>query len=102
MLGVANFLDMDVYTHILPLMGKMVLIFAIVQVLDNNIFQTVIFSNSVKAHPIEIFLVIVLAGSLAGVVGMIFAVPIYTVLRIVGRHFFSQFRIVKSLTQNMD
>jgi predicted PurR-regulated permease PerM len=102
MLGIANFLDMDVYSHLLPLIGKMLLVFAIVQILDNNIFQTVIFSNSVKAHPIEIFLVIVLAGSLAGVVGMIFAVPIYTVLRIVGRHFFSQFRIVKELTQNMD
>lgn len=102
MLGIANFLDLDVYTYILPMMGKMLIVFAIVQVLDNNIFQTVIFSNSVKAHPIEIFLVIVIAGSLAGVVGMIFAVPVYTVLRVIGRHFFSQFRIVRSLTQNMD
>jgi predicted PurR-regulated permease PerM len=102
MLGVANYLEADVYTSILPLMGKMSIVFIIVQILDNNIFQTVIFSNSVKAHPIEIFLVIVVAASIAGVVGMIFAVPVYTVLRIIGRHFFSHFKVVKSLTQNMD
>jgi len=102
MLGLANSLEMDVYTHTLPLMGKMLLVFWITQLLDNNIFQTVIFSNSVKAHPIEIFLVIVLAGSIAGVTGMIFAVPVYTVLRIIGKHFFSHFKIVRSLTQNMD
>lgn len=102
MFGLANSLDMDIYAHTLPLMGKMLIVFWITQILDNNIFQTVIFSNSVKAHPIEIFLVIVLAGSIAGVTGMIFAVPVYTVLRIIGKHFFSHFKIVRSLTQNMD
>lgn len=100
-MGISNHLDADVYMVILPLMGKMALVFAIVQIIDNNVFQTVIFSNSVKAHPIEIFLVIVLAGSIGGIGGMIFAVPIYSVLRIIGKQFFSHFKFIRSLTQNI-
>lgn len=100
-LGISNYLEMDLYTTILPLMGKMAIVFAIVQILDNNIFLTVIFSTSTHAHPIEIFIVIVLAGSLFGIIGMIFAVPIYTFIRIIARHFLSQFKVVKSLTQDM-
>jgi predicted PurR-regulated permease PerM len=100
-MGVSNYLEADVYLVILPLIGKMALVFAIVQIIDNNIFQTVIFSNSVKAHPIEIFLVIVIAGSLGGIGAMIFAVPVYSVLRIIGKQFFSHFKFIRSLTQNI-
>jgi len=99
-IGITNYLEMDLYTVILPLVGKMVIVSAVVQIIDNNILQTVIFSNSVKAHPIEIFLVIVVAGSLAGIGGMICAVPLYSVLRVIAKNFFSHFRFIKSLTQN--
>lgn len=58
-------------------------LFAVVQLLDNIVFQPLIFSNSVGAHPLEIFLVISIAGTLLGVGGMIFAVPAYSILRIV-------------------
>jgi len=58
-------------------------LFAVVQLLDNIVFQPIIFSNSVGAHPLEIFLVISVAGTLLGVGGMIFAVPAYSILRIV-------------------
>lgn len=100
-MGISNYLDADVYATILPLMGKMALVFWITQLLDNNIFQTVIFSNSVKAHPIEIFLVIVLAGSMSGIVGMIFAIPVYSVLRIIAKQFLGQFKMIRSLTQDI-
>jgi predicted PurR-regulated permease PerM len=65
------------------------------------LLQPFIFSNSVKAHPLEIFLVILVAGSVSGIVGMIIAIPVYTVIRIVAREFFSRFRIVKQLTDKM-
>jgi predicted PurR-regulated permease PerM len=58
-------------------------LFAVVQLLDNIVFQPLIFSNSVGAHPLEIFLVISIAGTLLGVGGMVFAVPAYSILRIV-------------------
>ena len=53
------------------------------------------------AHPIEIFLVIIMAGSVAGITGMILAIPAYTVIRIVARQFFSQSKLVRGLTRNI-
>jgi predicted PurR-regulated permease PerM len=58
-------------------------LFAVVQLLDNIVFQPFIFSNSVGAHPLEIFIVISIAGTLLGIVGMIFAVPAYSIVRVV-------------------
>lgn len=89
------------FTGLLPLVGKMVLVFAIAQTLDNLVLQPLIFSKSVKAHPIEIFVVILAAGSISGVVGMIVAIPVYTILRIFLREFFAEFKVVKKLTENI-
>ncbi|MBN2610107.1 MAG: AI-2E family transporter, partial [Bacteroidales bacterium] len=61
-----------------------------------------IFSKSINAHPMEVFLVILIAGHLAGVIGMMLAIPAYTVLRGFAREFFYQFRVVKHLTKRMD
>jgi predicted PurR-regulated permease PerM len=52
------------------------------QLLDNFIFQPLIFSKSIKAHPLEIFLVVIAAGTLYGVIGMLIAIPAYSVIRI--------------------
>jgi len=70
----------------------------IVQFIDNMIFQTIIYSNSIKAHPLEIFFVTMIAGSLAGIPGMILGIPAYTVLRVIASEFLSEFKVIKSLT----
>jgi len=62
---------------------KIVSVFAVVQIIDNIVLQPLIFSKSVKAHPLEIFVIIFAGASLAGVVGMIAAIPAYTILRVV-------------------
>jgi predicted PurR-regulated permease PerM len=85
-----------------PLMMQMAGVFVIVNLLDAMLFQPFIYSNSVKAHPLEIFLVIMIAGSIAGIPGMMLAIPSYTVLRIIAKEFFNKFYIVKSLTKNID
>lgn len=69
--------------------------------LDDFVLQPTLYSSRVKAHPLEVFLVILLAGSAAGVVGMLLAIPAYTVLRVFAKEFFSQFSLVKKLTQNV-
>ena len=76
--------------------------FSFAQLLDNFIFQPYIFSNSVNAHPLEIFLVILSAGTLAGVVGMILAVPTYSLIRIIAKEFYSKFTLVQTMTKSMD
>jgi predicted PurR-regulated permease PerM len=100
-IGIANNLEMDLKTEILPLTGYMLLVILIVQLLDNNLLQPVIFSSSVKAHPLEVFLVIMIAGTLAGIPGMILAVPAYTVIRVFAKEFFNKFRVVKKITENI-
>jgi predicted PurR-regulated permease PerM len=69
--------------------------------IDNSVLQPFFFGKSVKAGPVEIFLVIIAAGFIGGVIGMIVAVPAYTILRIVAREFLSEFRIVQKLTDHI-
>jgi predicted PurR-regulated permease PerM len=100
-LGVASHLNLELSTQLLPLIGYMVLVFAVTQLTDNMVFQPLIFGTSVYAHPIEIFIVIMMAGSLAGIVGMILAIPTYTVIRVFAKEFFNNFRVVQKLTEKI-
>jgi predicted PurR-regulated permease PerM len=100
-LGVATHLDLDFTTQLVPLIGYMALVFIVTQLMDNTVFQPVIFGTSVYAHPIEIFIVIMMAGSLAGIVGMILAIPTYTVIRVFAKEFFNNFRVVQKLTEKI-
>ncbi len=74
-------LNMEYDVYIL-FIGKILGVFGIVQLSDNLLFQPIIFSKSVKAHPLEIFVVIFVAATIGGATGMILAIPGYTVLRV--------------------
>ncbi len=78
-----------------------VIVFGVIHLIDNIVFQPLIYSNSVNAHPLEIFLVILIAGSIAGILGMLLAIPTYTVLRVFAKEFFNNFRVVQKLTENI-
>lgn len=95
-------INMDFMNYTLPLLGYTILVFLIVQLIDNILFQPLIYSSSVKAHPLEIFLVILAAGSIAGILGMILAIPVYTILRVIAREFFDNMKLVKQITKNLD
>lgn len=102
LIGATININSDFMSQTLPLMGFMVVVFASVQVLDNILFQPLIYSSSVKAHPLEIFLVIMAAGSMAGILGMILAIPVYTILRVIGKEFFDNMKIIRKLTENLN
>jgi predicted PurR-regulated permease PerM len=91
----------DFQTEILPTTTYVLVGFFIVQLIDNNINQPLIFSNSVKSHPLEIFLVILTAGFLSGITGMIVAVPVYTILKVIGKEFLPNNKIIQLLTKNL-
>jgi predicted PurR-regulated permease PerM len=74
---------------------------SLVQVIDNNISSPLIFSKSTNSHPLEIFLVILMAGILFGITGMIIAVPFYTSLKVIGKEFFPENTIIKAFTKNL-
>lgn len=88
-------------TELLWLAGKMMIVFGVMQTLDNIVLQPLIYSQSVKAHPLEIFLVILMAGNVAGIAGMILAIPAYSIGRVFVGEFFNQFKVVKALTSEV-
>tara|TARA_R100001369_G_scaffold69734_1_gene97364 strand:- start:2007 stop:3095 length:1089 start_codon:yes stop_codon:yes gene_type:complete len=91
----------DFSSVILPKTGYVMIGFIIGQLVDNFFSQPFIFSSSVKSHPLEIFLIIIIGGLLLGVTGMIIAVPGYTAIKVILKEFFSENKIVKSLTKNL-
>ena len=72
------------------------------QLVDNFVYQPLIYSTSIKANPLEIFIVILLAGHIGGVVGMLVAIPTYTVVRVIASRFFPDVKVVKRLIPNPD
>lgn len=86
---------------ILPKTIWVLIVFLIGQLVDNFGSQPIIFSKSVKSHPLEIFLVILITGILFGVIGLIIAIPAYTVIKVILKEFLSENKIVKKLTKNL-
>jgi predicted PurR-regulated permease PerM len=80
---------------------KILGVFITMKILDDTIFQPYIFANSIKAHPLEIFLLILIAGSFAGIGGMLIAIPTYTILRVFAKEFLNRFRVVQKLTERI-
>ena len=78
------------------------MIFFVTHMIDVFLFQPYIYSNSVQAHPLEIFIVILIASSIGGIIGMLVAIPAYTVIRVFAREFFSNFKLVQKLTEKID
>lgn len=94
-------LELSFYNELLPVMGKVVIVFVIMQLVDNFLIQPFIFGRSVKAHPLEIFLIVLVGAQIGGIIGMVLAIPVYTVLRVVAKVFLSEFKIIQKLTQSI-
>ena len=100
LLTMSSFIGADFSSIILPKTIYVMIGFCVGQMIDNFFSQPYIFSNSVKSHPLEIFIVILASGTLIGPVGMIIAIPLYTTLKVICQEFLSENKIVKSLTKN--
>lgn len=90
-IAISTNLYLDVYAELLPLVVKVIVVYGIVQFIDNWFLSNYIFSKSVQVHPLEIFIVILASATLGGVVGMMVAIPVYSVLKI----------LVKEISQNI-
>jgi len=98
---VSNNLGADFSTGLLPLLLWATGGYGLAQLFDNFISQPVIFGRSVRSHPLEIFVVILIGGFVFEIPGMILAVPTYTALKVVAKEFLSEYKIVKRLTRNL-
>ena len=97
----SNYLGTDFSSIILPNTLYVLAGYVIIQLIDNIINQPLIFGQSVRSHPLEIFLVIIVSGLLFGIFGMIIAVPCYTAIKVIAKEAFSQFKIVQHLTKGL-
>lgn len=77
-------------------------IMLVTQLVDVFIYQPLIYSTSIKANPLEIFVVLLIAGHVGGVVGMLIAIPAYTVVRVIASRFFYDFKPVKRLIPDVE
>jgi len=75
----------------------LIAIFCFTQLIDNILYQPLIYSASIKAKPLEIFIVLLIVGHMAGPLGMIVAIPCYTVIRVVAFRFFRQYKAIRRL-----
>jgi predicted PurR-regulated permease PerM len=95
---VSSHVDAD-FAIIMPMLLKVAGAFLVTQAIDNTFLGPMIFSKSVQAHPLEIFIVTLVSAKVGGVLGMVLGIPVYTVLRVVARTFFSEFKVVQRLTE---
>ena len=93
--------NVDLGLVVIPKIGYVLTGLVFGQLVDNLFSQPYIFSNSVKSHPLEIFLLIVVAGLLFGILGMIIAIPAYTVVKVILKEFKGDHRLVKALTRSI-
>ncbi|HMS69245.1 MAG TPA: AI-2E family transporter [Saprospiraceae bacterium] len=98
---ISSNLNVSFYNELFPQLIKVFIVFGIVQLIDNFILQPNIFSKSVKAHPLEIFLIVLIGAKLGGILGMVLAIPLYTVMRVIGKVFLSEFKVIQRLTKNI-
>ena len=96
-LGTGAGLSVNIWVFALIILAIMVT----AQLIDNFIYQPVIYSTSIKAHPLEIFIVLLMAGHIGGTVGMLVAIPAYTVLRVVALRFFHRFKPIQRLDPDL-
>ena len=101
MITISSNLDLSFYNALVPLVSKVMLVFAVMQIIDNIILQPNIFSKSVKAHPLEIFLVVMIGAKIGGILGMVLAIPFYTAFRVIAKVFLSEFKVIQELTKNI-
>ncbi|SHH02909.1 AI-2E family transporter [Flavobacterium defluvii] len=101
LLTMISLIGQDFRSEILPTTIYVVIGFLLVQAIDNNISQPIISSKSVNSHPLEIFLITLISGILFGIVGMIIAVPLFTMIKVILKEFFPDNKIISVLTERI-
>ena len=96
-LGTGAGLNVSLWLFILVILAVMLT----AQLIDNFIYQPIIYSTSIKAHPLEIFIVMLMAGHIGGTVGMLVAIPAYTVVRVIAIRFFYHYKPIQRLAPDL-
>ena len=91
-----------VYPNFWVILITLLAVFVFTQMVDNFVFPPFIYSKSTKSSPLEIFIVLLMAGHVGGIIGMLVAIPAYTVIRVIAARFFQEVKPIKRLIQATD
>nr|WP_308315065.1 AI-2E family transporter [Bacillus sp. M6-12] len=80
---------------------KVVIVAVIVQQIDGNVSSPLIMGRKLDLHPLTIILLLLVAGNMAGLVGMIVAVPVYAVLKVIASHAYRLYLLRKVRKDNI-
>lgn len=101
-LGVSGCIHSGQYEMIAPVINKIFFSLLSINLIDGFLIQPFLFSNSVKAHPLEIFIVTLMAAIIGGIPAMIVALPVYTLLRIVAGEFLTHLKFFRKISEKID
>jgi predicted PurR-regulated permease PerM len=76
---------------------KMIIVWTAVQIIEGKFISPQIMGKTLKIHPITIIFVILFAGKMFGLFGIILAVPGYAVIKVVFTHLFQWLRFRSGL-----
>ena len=96
--GTGMGLDVNIWIFGLIIIGVMLA----VQLVDNFVLQPIIYSTSIQATALEIFIVMLIAGTIGGILGMLVAIPSYTVVRVIAGRFFYDRKVVQRLMPDIN
>ena len=76
------------------------LVFVIEQLIESRVLQPLILGSSLKMHPVTILIILLAAGKMFGLVGLLIAVPGYAVVKVFITHFFAWYKEYSGLYYN--
>lgn len=79
----------DSFTRVLLLVA----VWAVVQFVEGNFVEPNVMGRQLKVHPLTIIVVLIIMGDLLGVIGLIFGIPIYAILRVLVVHVFKKIKL---------
>ncbi|MET1247529.1 AI-2E family transporter [Sporolactobacillus sp. STCC-11] len=75
-------------------MAGVVLMIILIQFLEGSVIEPLVVGKSADIHPLYIMLAVGVGGELAGIVGMLLAIPCFIIIRTCLRHLNERFRII--------
>lgn len=79
---------------------KLIIVWTVVQLIEGKFISPQIMGRNLHIHPITIIFIIIIAGNLFGVVGILLAVPGYAVLKVITTHLFEYFKMKSHLYED--
>ena len=71
---------------------QVLIVFAIEQTIEGRLISPLVLGSSLKIHPVTIIIVLLAAGKIFGVMGVIFGVPGYAVIKVIVSHLYQYWR----------